>query len=149
MHKASRMRKRTPAEREANRLQRPGAKEVRLMIRVAMGPDGSLGPGKIKLMELVEEKGSIAGACRAMGMSYRRAWILLQSLNAAFREEVIATRHGGSKGGGAGLTPFGRVLLDRYKAIQEKAAAAVAPELTALQADFVQWAPKARDDDDL
>lgn len=111
---------------------------ARLMIRVALGPDGSLGPGKVRLMELIDETGSIAAACRAMDMSYRRAWRLLRDLNAAFREEVVATRHGGNQGGGAELTPFGRALLARCEAIREKAHAAVRGELAALETDCLQ-----------
>lgn len=146
MSRASRFRKRTPAEAGDRRHYGSGGKDVRLMVRVAMGPDGSLGPGKIRLVELIDRHGSISAACREMGMSYRRAWLLLKSLNSAFRDPVVETQQGGNKGGGARLTPFGRVLLDRYRAIQTKASAAVAAELAALEKDFVRWAPKAPKD---
>ncbi len=145
MARPSRFRKRTTEEEVAG--DRPGGKSVRLMIRVALGPDGSLGPGKVRLMELIDQKGSISAACKEMGMSYRRAWRLLQSLNSAFRDEVVATRQGGNQGGGAALTPFGRTLLERCKAIQKKARKAVRGELDALEKDFVQWAPLPPDDD--
>src|SRR5690606_15537182 len=129
MSKASRFRKRAPAEEAAAAAPAEGnGRAVRLMIRVALGPEGSLGPGKLRLMELIDEKGSISAACREMGMSYRRAWRLLQSLNGAFREAVVATRHGGNQGGGAELTPFGRTLLARCEVIREKARQAVRGE---------------------
>ena len=146
MARPSRFRKRT-ADEEISATGSGKGKSVRLMIRVALGPDGSLGPGKVRLMELIDEKGSISAACKEMGMSYRRAWRLLQSLNSAFRDEVVATRQGGNQGGGAALTPFGRTLLDRCKVIQKKARNAVRNELDALEKDFVQWAPLPPDDD--
>jgi molybdate transport system regulatory protein len=138
MARASRFRKRTPEE---IRQENADTGDVRLMIRVALGPEGSLGPGKLRLMELIDEKGSISAACKEMGMSYRRAWRLLRSLNAAFREEVVATRQGGNQGGGAQLTPFGRTLLERCEVIREKARQAVRGDLAALEKDYVHWAP--------
>jgi len=87
----------------------------RLRIRIDFdpsGPDRQLGPGKIGLLEHVAETGSISAGGRAMGMSYRRAWLLIDSLNRCFREKVIETRHGGTQGGGAALTPFGQVSVN-------------------------------------
>ena len=78
-------------------------------------------------------------------MSYRRAWLLLQSLNDAFRDEVVATQQGGNKGGGASLTPFGRMILDRYHEIHEKANAAIAEDLAMLEKDFTEWVRVASD----
>jgi molybdate transport system regulatory protein len=69
-----------------------------------------------------------------MGMSYRRAWLLLDALNALFEEPVIETKHGGQGGGGAGLTPFGYRVIDQYRAMEAKANAAVAADLAALAA---------------
>lgn len=139
MRKASRFRKRSAGEQEAERNAFKDGKQVRLMIRVAFGASGALGPGKIRLMELIEEHGSITGAAQAMGMSYRRAWLLLKSLNEAFKDEVVATKHGGNKGGGAHLTTFGRTLLGRYRGILETANAAVAGDLEELEKDFIEW----------
>ncbi|GEM_PF-678956 len=148
MAKASRFRKRTAAEDAAVAGKHGDGRAVRLMIRVALGPVGSLGPGKVRLMELIDEKGSISAACKEMGMSYRRAWRLLQSLNGAFREEVVATRQGGNQGGGAELTDFGRTLLARCEVIREKARLAVRADLDDLEKDFVQWAPVPAKDND-
>lgn len=145
MRKSSRFRKRSPGEEAAEKALDISKPQVRLMIRVAFGPSGALGPGKIRLMELIDEHGSISSACKAMGMSYRRAWLLLRSLNTAFKDEVISTKHGGNKGGGATLTPFGRMLLDRYKDIQAAASAAVGTELKSLERDFIEWSRKNGD----
>jgi molybdate transport system regulatory protein len=109
----------------------------RLRIRIDFDPSGTdrqLGPGKIGLLEHVAETGSISAAGRAMGMSYRRAWLLIDSLNRCFREKVIETRHGGTQGGGAVLTPFGEALVEEFRAIEQEAAASVARRLAALEA---------------
>ena len=108
----------------------------RLRIRIDFdpaGPDRQLGPGKIGLLEHIAETGSISAAGRAMGMSYRRAWLLIDSLNGCFREKVIETRHGGPQGGGAALTPFGQWLVEQFRAIEQETAASVARRLAGLQ----------------
>ncbi len=104
------------------------------------GEDGAeicrraIGPGKIRLLELIEEHGSIAAAARAMDMSYRRAWLLIEDLNRCFREPVLAAHPGGRRGGGATVTAFGRAVVAHYRAMQAEAEAALAPRLVALQA---------------
>jgi molybdate transport system regulatory protein len=111
---------------------------ARLMIRLAFGAHDAIGPGKARLMELVDRHGSISAASRAMGISYRRAWLLIEGLRRAFRKPVVAARHGGKRGGGAGLTVFGRALVRRYRAIERRARAAVARELRAMGRDMAQ-----------
>lgn len=91
-------------------------KLVRFRLDLADGV--SIGPGKIELLELLAEQGSISGAARAMRISYRQAWLLLDSLNAGFGEQVFDTATGGRRGGGARLTPFGRRLIDRYRKLE-------------------------------
>lgn len=103
-----------------------------LSIRLDLAPGVRIGPGKVRLLELVDEEGSISGAGRALGMSYRRAWLLLAELNRAFPEPVISTRAGGRSGGGAALSPFGRRVVDCYRAIERDAAEAAAPHLATL-----------------
>ena len=88
-----------------------------------------MGPGKAELIERVEQSGSISAAARAMGMSYRRAWQLVEALNAAYRQPVITTAVGGKRGGGARVTPFGRRLAARFRAMEDKASAAIAADL--------------------
>jgi molybdate transport system regulatory protein len=85
-----------------------------LYLRVDFGEHGALGPGKTRLMELIAETGSISAAGRAMGMSYRRAWLLVDSLNAAFAEPLVAKQTGGSGGGGSAHPARPRVVL-RYR----------------------------------
>jgi molybdate transport system regulatory protein len=103
-----------------------------LRLRVDFGAFGAIGPGKIRLLELIGKHGSISTAGRSMKMSYRRAWLLVESLNLAFREPVVSTQRGGSDGGGASLTAFGRDLIARYRAIETEAATAVEENLRAL-----------------
>ncbi len=93
-----------------------------------------LGPGKVDLLEKVGEHGSIAAAGRAMGMSYRRAWLLIDALNHMFVEPAVVTQMGGRGGGAATLTPFGETLVRRYRALQAKTALAAAEDLAALEA---------------
>jgi molybdate transport system regulatory protein len=83
--------------------------------RVDFGRDGAIGPGKIALLEHIGTGGSLSQAARDLGMSYRRAWQLLESLNSSFRERVVLSAKGGRGGGGARLTPFGRRLIRAYR----------------------------------
>ncbi len=103
-------------------------------MRLDFGPGRAIGHGKIRLLEAVRDHGSISAAGRSMGMSYRRAWLLLDALNRLFEAPVIETKHGGSAGGGAELTPFGHQVVQQYRTIEVKAHEAVAGELAALAA---------------
>jgi molybdate transport system regulatory protein len=109
---------------------------MRLFIRCVEG-EVKLGPGKIRLLELIREHGSISEAARAMEMSYRRAWLLVAELNKDFRLPVTTAQTGGKGGGHAQLTAFGDELVSRYRAIEQDAARAVAAQLEALRADIV------------
>jgi molybdate transport system regulatory protein len=105
-----------------------------LTIRVDFGAFGYLGPGKIALMELISKHGSISAAGKEMGMSYRRAWLLVDEINHIFREPLVETQMGGSGGGGARLTRLGRDVVGRYRAIEGAAATAAAADVRALKA---------------
>jgi molybdate transport system regulatory protein len=118
-----------------------------LTIRIDFGTFGYLGPGKIALMELISKHGSIAAAGKEMGMSYRRAWLLMDEINHIFKEPLIETQMGGSGGGGARLTRLGRDVVGRYRAIEGAAATASAADLRALKASL-PGKPQARDDSD-
>jgi molybdate transport system regulatory protein len=107
-----------------------------LTIRVNLGEYGSLGPGKIALLEHISRHGSITSAGREMGMSYRRAWLLVDEINRIFRQPLVETQMGGSGGGGARLTKLGRDVVSRYRAIEGAAATASAAELRALKASL-------------
>ena len=106
---------------------------VRLMVRVDFGAVRALGPGKTRLLEGIGKTGSISRAGRALGMSYRRAWLLVDDMNRCFRVPVVATQPGGAQGGGAALTPFGLELIENYRAIEAQATAAAEPQLQALK----------------
>src|SRR5262245_35175870 len=95
---------------------------ARTRIRVLFGSAFAIGPGKADLLEAVEKTGSISAAARSMGMSYRRAWLLIDTMNQCFREPVIDTATGGSGGGGAQITPFGVRVLKIYRKMEAGAA---------------------------
>ena len=100
-----------------------------LTLRV-LGPGRpAIGPGKAALIAHIGRTGSISAAARAMGMSYRRAWQLVEALNASFNEPVVMTAIGGRRGGGASVTAFGKHLVASYHAMEEKASAAIAADL--------------------
>jgi molybdate transport system regulatory protein len=84
-------------------------------LRVTFAPDRRFGPGKARLLELIAEHGSISAAARSMGMSYRRAWLLVEEMNALCAEQLVESRAGGTKGGGAALTPKGQAVLHAYR----------------------------------
>ncbi len=107
---------------------------LRLTLRLDVGARATLGPGKARLLELIGETGSISAAGRAMGMSYRRAWTLVDSLNTSFAAPLITARPGGAGGGGAVLLPLGAEVIRLYRALEQGAASAGASELERLQA---------------
>jgi molybdate transport system regulatory protein len=109
------------------------SRDAALTIRIDFGAFGYLGPGKIALMELISKHGSISAAGKEMGMSYRRAWLLVDEINHIFREPLVETQLGGSGGGGARLSRLGRDVVGRYRAIEGAAATAAAADLRALK----------------
>ncbi|HTR77421.1 MAG TPA: hypothetical protein VMH39_04900 [Gemmatimonadaceae bacterium] len=96
----------------------PSRPRIRLLHRA----DIALGPGKAELLEGIAELGSIAAAGRRMGMSYPRAWLLIETMNRCFREPVVEATKGGVNGGGAVVTPFGLTVLKRFHRLEEHAA---------------------------
>lgn len=95
---------------------------AKLKLTIVLNSGARVGPGKIALLESIQQTGSISAAARSMGMDYKRAWLLLDSLNQAFEEPVLAAATGGTKGGGAQLTAFGIELLRRYRRVEAMAA---------------------------
>lgn len=91
----------------------------RLRIRIVFGEDAMLGPGKIDLLERIRDTGSIAAAGRTMAMSYKRAWSLVEEMNAAFRDPLVESTRGGARGGGARLTEAGGTVLASYRELEE------------------------------
>ena len=118
---------------------------ARLRLRVDLAPGQSIGPGKIGLLEGIAASGSISAAARAMGMSYRRAWLLLDALNQSFEAPVVITSIGGKEGGGAQLSPLGETLVARFRAMERDAATSLAAHLDAFTAAAAEGAkPDAR-----
>jgi molybdate transport system regulatory protein len=111
-------------------------------LRILMGAAVALGPGKADLLDAVEHAGSISAAARTMGMSYRRAWVLIEAMNRDFKEPLVETSAGGSGGGGAQVTEAGNEALRRYRAMEDKASAAVKKEMSAF-ADLLNETPDA------
>lgn len=105
-----------------------------LRIRIIFGDADMIGPGKAELLERIDRCGSIAAAGREMGMSYKRAWQLIGTLNAMFREPLVDSTRGGPRGGGAVLTDAGRRVVSLYRAFEAEAAAAGAARLAGLRA---------------
>jgi molybdate transport system regulatory protein len=107
-----------------------------LSVRIDLDREGRIGPGKILLLENIHACGSISAAGRAMEMSYKRAWDLVDEINRICRQAAVEPQTGGKNGGGAVLTPFGISLVKRYRKIERDAASAVRKELQALRSDI-------------
>lgn len=102
-------------------------------LRVTLSESAYLGPGRADLLEQIGRTGSISAAGKAMGMSYKRAWGLVQALNEGFGVVLVETSRGGSGQGGAQLTEAGRAVLAHYRTMQDRTRAAIAQEVTALR----------------
>ncbi len=99
--------------------------KARPRIRVQLGAAFAIGPGKADLLQAIAETGSISGAARRLNMSYRRAWLLIDTMNRCFREPVVDTATGGKGGGGAQITLFGKAVLKCYRAMEARATASI------------------------
>jgi len=113
--------------------------------RIELGPGQRLGPGKVRLLELIQERGSIAAAARDMGMSYRRAWLLVEESNQLFGEPLVESAAGGAGGGGARLTDMGCKAIAAYREIEKDVAALVDARLSAVP-EFRKAAKPAGED---
>jgi molybdate transport system regulatory protein len=94
---------------------------TRIRLRIDFDGENYIGHGRIELLELIGRHGSISQAAKAMSMSYKRAWYLIDGFNAMFREPLIERQHGGKGGGSATLTPFGERVVSEYRAMEAKA----------------------------
>lgn len=104
-------------------------KKLQPKIRILLGSAIAIGPGKAALLEAIENTGSISAAARQMNMSYRRAWLLVDTMNRCFRKPLVDASTGGSGGGGARVTDLGRDVLQRYRLMEKKAARSVSGEM--------------------
>jgi molybdate transport system regulatory protein len=100
-----------------------------LTLRVLGTGHPAMGPGRAALLSYIARTGSITSAARAMGMSYRRAWQLVEAMNKSFDEPVVVTEVGGKRGGGAAVTVLGKRLVTLYRAMENKASSAIAADL--------------------
>jgi molybdate transport system regulatory protein len=108
--------------------------QIRPRLRVMVGRNIALGPGKVQLLDLLQKNGSITKAARKMKMSYMRAWTLIRTMNRCFKEPIVLARHGGAHGGGgAKLTDAGRRVLELYKKMDAKCLRALSPARKQLQ----------------
>jgi molybdate transport system regulatory protein len=105
---------------------------IRFRLRVTRGTDIALGPGKVELLEAIAKTGSITAAARMLGMSYRRAWLLVDTMNRCFGTPVVDAAKGGKRGGGTRLTAAGVEAAQLYRRIEKLAARASAAEMRAL-----------------
>jgi molybdate transport system regulatory protein len=105
---------------------------TRLSIRIDLASGDRIGPGKIALLEAIRSTGSISAAARALGMSYRRAWLLVEEVNDALLEPAVTAEIGGRRGGGAALTAVGERVVDLYRSIESHARSAAGGEFRAI-----------------
>lgn len=105
---------------------------ARFRLRVMAGESIAIGPGKIALLEAIAKTRSISAAARSIGMSYRRAWLLVDEINASSKQAAVASAKGGERGGGSELTPLGERLVALYRGIETEAARACSGDLAAL-----------------
>lgn len=103
-----------------------------IRIRIPLGDDYAIGPGKADLLEAIQRTGSISAAGRELKMSYRRAWLLVDTMNRCFQQPLVETATGGASGGGARVTVLGSDVLKRYRRIEKKASASIREDLDAL-----------------
>ena len=110
----------------------PNKPDANFRLRITRGEDIAVGPGKVDLLAMIAETGSITSAAKALGMSYRRAWLLVDTMNRCFKSPVVDAEAGGRRGGGTALTPLGIEVVRRYRRSEALAKKAAAAELAAL-----------------
>ncbi len=112
---------------------RAGNKTIGVRLRIVLEPNIAIGPGKADLLDGIKTTGSIAAAGRRMGMSYKRAWLLVETMNASFKAPLVTTSRGGRAHGGAVLSPEGETVLAAYRRMEALSETAVAGEMDALR----------------
>jgi molybdate transport system regulatory protein len=117
--------------RHAKAVAKP-ADKTSLHLRIDFGGERSIGPGKVRLLEMINETGSISAAGRALAMSYRQAWLLVDELNRMFREPVVTAQTGGGGGGGTSVTETGNDIVRLYRDMERRASGAASLEIRSL-----------------
>lgn len=108
------------------------ARKTSLHLRIDFGDERSIGPGKVRLLELINETGSISAAGRALAMSYRQAWLLVDELNRMCKQPAVTAQTGGGGGGGASVTEAGNDIIRLYRELERRAYGASTDSLRAL-----------------
>jgi molybdate transport system regulatory protein len=106
--------------------------QARFRLRISNGEEIAIGPGKVALLEAIIAAGSITGAAKDLGMSYRRAWLLVDDMNRCFKKPVVDSAKGGKEGGGTVVTPTGHEVIALYRGIESQAQKATAQDLAKL-----------------
>lgn len=114
-------------------MSKPSSHRVQFRMRIYRGNDIAVGPGKIALLEAIDRTRSISAAARELGMSYRRAWLLVDELNRSLRQPAVETAVGGAHGGGSNITEAGQALIRHYRAIERAAQAAASADIAAIR----------------
>ena len=109
-----------------------------IRIRIPYGDDYAIGPGKADLLEAIKRTGSISAAGRELKMSYRRAWLLVDTMNRCFQRPLVETTTGGASGGGAHVTELGRDILERFRTMETKATASIRDDLNEIEKFLVE-----------
>lgn len=135
----------TPETPEGAHTAGPRLDDAKPRLRIDFGYPTRLGPGKIDLLEAIGETGSISAAGRRLGMSYRRAWLLADAVNGFFQRPVVIASTGGTHGGGAQLTDFGRALVAAYRRIEQRTRLAIREELAPFESDLVPFDAQSAD----
>ena len=104
---------------------RGGGPRAQFRLRITKGDDIAVGPGKVDLLEAIAATGSITAAAKQLGMSYRRAWLLVDTMNRCFKDPVVEAEAGGQRGGGTALTPLGAEVVRRYRRAEALAESAI------------------------
>ena len=116
---------------------------TRVLLRLYLSSDRPLGPGKVQVLESIRDSGSISEAARGMKMSYRSAWLLVNSMNSLFRKPVVNTSLGGRGGGSATVTDFGADVIRRYRSMERATRRAIAKDLAVLERSLRTGAGRA------
>lgn len=120
-----------------------GNKIAGARLRIVLEPDVAIGPGKADILEGIRDTGSIAAAGRRMGMSYKRAWLLVESMNACFTNPLVETSRGGRARGGATLTPEGEKVLACYRRMEALTARTIEDEMATLRSMMADISKRA------
>jgi molybdate transport system regulatory protein len=119
----------------------PGIGPLKLKAQIMCADEIAMGPGKADLLEAIEREGSISAAGRSLGMSYRRSWMLVDTMNRCWREPLVEAVPGGGRDRGARVTDFGRVVLQAYRAMEQRLSASAANGELERMAAMLRSAP--------